>query len=58
MMEQSVGEKLVRSMSTDYYKIGEWIEIRLPKDKAEATAQWNKVKRVMDILLDIPEQTH
>jgi len=45
-------------MSTDYYKIGEWIEIRLPKDKAEATAQWNKVKRVMDILLDIPEQTH
>ena len=43
-------------MNTDYYKIGEWIEIRLPKDKAEATAQWNKVKRVMDILLDIPEQ--
>jgi hypothetical protein len=55
-MEQSVGEKLVRSMSTDYYKIGEWIEIRLPKDKAEAAAQWNKVKRVMDILLDIPAQ--
>ncbi len=55
-MEQTVGEKLVRSVNTDYYKIAEWIEIRLPKDKAEAAAQWNKVKRVMDILLDIPEQ--
>jgi hypothetical protein len=56
LMEQSVGEKLVRSMNTDYYKIGEWIEIRLPKDKAEAAAQWTKVKRVMDILLDNPSQ--